>query len=78
MSFDLKHWWNLFFLLFKLLVRAPKFYNVKLKLGKQSTCVSETYFLLKTFSARYKEYIKYHEKIRKVFGLVFAGFLNFT
>ena len=53
MSFDLKHCWNLAFFLFKLLVRAHKLYNNKLKLRKNSACVSKTYFLLKIFSARF-------------------------
>ena len=55
MSFDLKHSWNfvLYFFLFKLLVRAHKVYNIQLKLRQNSACVSKTYFLLKTFSARF-------------------------
>ena len=39
--------------LLNLLVRAPKFYSIQLKLRKYSLCVSETYFLLRTFSARF-------------------------
>ena len=41
------------FFLFKLLAGAHKLYNIKLKLWKKFTCVSKTYFLLKTFGARF-------------------------
>ena len=33
--------------------RAPKLYRIQLKLRKYSPCISETYFLLRTFSARF-------------------------
>ena len=45
-------------LLFKLLIRAHKPCNIYLKLRKNSVCVSKTYFLLKTFSARFHPSIK--------------------
>ena len=44
-----------FFVFFwcKLQVRAHKHYNIYLNLRKNSACVRKTYFLLKTFSARF-------------------------
>ena len=60
MSFRLKHWWNLilFFCIFFVQIA---------KTTKTSYCFSETYFLLKKFSARYEKYIKYFRKDTKSF-----------
>ena len=80
MSFDLKHWWNLvlYFFLFKLLVSVHNlYYDIQLKLRANSACVSKTYFLLNTFSARLHPSRKYiFTKFLQKYGSSILDVLN--